>query len=276
MKRLHRIALTAAALEALGAAYSFVLLPRLRRWGATAEEVSRRLPGDELVADPLYTTTHAVTVRAPAEAVWPWLVQIGQNRGGFYTYDALENLAGLEVRSADRVHPEWQDLRAGEDYLTLDPDETMKMAVAVIQPPHAFVVRSGAPGEPPQEAGSLFRGEMAWTWGFYLEPAGPAETRLIIRSRAPPGGAPCPPPSRRPSASNRPTSSWKRACCAASATVPSRPRPEPERFASVIPERRAHVHRDPPVTSLGHGAQPATWADKRGFRREAARFLART
>ena len=125
-----------------------------------------------------------MTVHAAAEAVWPWLVQIGQNRGGFYTYDALENLAGLNVRSADRVHPEWQDLRAGEDYLSLDPDETMKMTIAVLEPPRAFVVRSGPPGEPPQEAGSLFRGEMAWTWGFYLEPAGPAETRLIIRSRA--------------------------------------------------------------------------------------------
>jgi hypothetical protein len=184
VKRLPKIAVTAVALEALGAAYSFVLLPRLRRWGATAYEVSRALPGDELVPAPLYTTTHAITVRASAEAIWPWLVQIGQNRGGFYTYDALENLAGLNVRSANRVHPEWQDLRAGEDYLTLDPDQTMKMAVAVFEPPRAFVVRSGAPGEPPQEAGSLFRGEMAWTWGFYLDHAGPSETRLIIRSRA--------------------------------------------------------------------------------------------
>jgi len=184
MRRLHKAALTAVAVEALGAAYSFVLLPRLRRWGATAEEVSRPLPGDELVPAPLYSTTHAITVRAPAEDVFPWLVQIGQNRGGFYTYDTLENLAGLKVRSADRIHPEWQDLRAGDDYLTLDPDETMKMAIAVLEPPHAFVVRSGAPGEPPQEAGSLFRGEMAWTWGFYLQPEGPAVCRLVIRSRA--------------------------------------------------------------------------------------------
>jgi hypothetical protein len=184
MRRLHKVALAAVTLEAIGAAYSFVVLPRLRRWGATPDEVSRALPGDDLVADPRYTTTHALTVRAAAEDIWPWLVQIGQNRGGFYTYDALENLAGLKVRSADRVHPEWQELRAGEDYLTLDPDETMKMTVAVLEPPRAFVVRSGAPGEPPQEAGSLFRGEMAWTWGFYLEPAGAAETRLIIRSRA--------------------------------------------------------------------------------------------
>ena len=184
MRRLHKIALAAVAIEALGAAYSFVLLPRLRRWGATADEVSRPLPGDDLVADPLYTTTHAVTVRAPADAVWPWLVQIGQNRGGFYTYDVLENVAGLKVRSADRIHPEWQELRAGVDYITLDPDESMKMTIAVLEPPRAFVVRSGEPGEPPQEAGSFFRGELAWTWGFYLEPVGASETRLVVRSRA--------------------------------------------------------------------------------------------
>jgi hypothetical protein len=184
VRRLHQIALAAVALEALGAAYSFAVLPRLRRWGASPDEVARALPGDEFVPDPLYTTTHAVTVHATAEAVWPWLVQIGQNRGGFYTYDALENLAGLKVRSADRIHPEWQDLHAGEDYLSLDPDETMKMTIAVLEPPHAFVVRSGAPGEPPQEAGSLFRGEMAWTWGFYLEPLDERSTRLVIRSRA--------------------------------------------------------------------------------------------
>ena len=60
----------------------------------------------------------------------------------------------------------------------------MKITVRVLDPRRAFVVRSGAPGEPPQEAGSLFRGEMAWSWGFYLEPGGPAETRLLIRSRA--------------------------------------------------------------------------------------------
>jgi hypothetical protein len=184
MRRLHKVALVAVALETLGAAYSYVLLPRLRRWGTMEGEAERALPGDDLIPDPLYATTHAISVSAAVEEVWPWLVQIGQNRGGFYTYDALENLAGLNVRSADRIHAEWQDLRAGEDYLTLDPDETMKMTIALLEPPRAFVVRSGAPGDPPQEAGSLFRGEMAWTWGFYLEPAGPAQCRLIIRSRA--------------------------------------------------------------------------------------------
>ena len=184
MKRLHKIALAAVTLEALGAAYYFALLPRLRRWGASADEVARAFPGDDLVADPLYVTTRAITIAAPAAGVFPWLVQIGQNRGGFYTYDALENLMKLDVHSADTINPEWQDLTVGEDYVTLDPDGSMKMPVAVLAPPRAFVIRSGAPGEPPQESGSFFRGELAWLWGFHLEPLDERTTRLIIRCRA--------------------------------------------------------------------------------------------
>ena len=184
MKRLHGIALTAVALEALGAAYSFVLLPRLRRWGATPAEATRALPGDHLVPDAFYTTTHAITVQASAEDIWPWLVQIGQNRGGFYSYDVLENLAKLDIHSADHIDPAWQDVRVDEDYMSLDPDGHMKLTVRVLEPQRAFVVRSGAPGEPPQAAGDLFRGEMAWSWGFYLDPADAGATRLIIRTRA--------------------------------------------------------------------------------------------
>jgi hypothetical protein len=184
MKRLHKVAVAAVTLEALGVAYSFALLPRLRRWGATRDEASCPLPGDDLVPAPLYQTTHAISVHAPAKAVFPWLVQIGQNRGGFYSYDLLENLARLDIHSADRVHPEWQELKVGEDYMSLDPDDQMKLTVRVLEQDRAFVVRSGAPGEPPQAAGSLFRGEMAWSWGFYLEPGGTGVTRLIIRTRA--------------------------------------------------------------------------------------------
>jgi hypothetical protein len=184
VKRLHKIALAAVTLEALGAAYSFVLLPRLRRWGATPDELSRPLPGDHLVPDALYTTTHAATVSAAAADIWPWLVQIGQGRGGFYSYDVLENLARLDIHSADRIHPEWQDLRLDEDFMALDPDGYMKLTVRVLEPERAYVVRSGAPHEPPQEAGDLFRGEMAWSWGFYLEPIDDHTTRLIIRTRA--------------------------------------------------------------------------------------------
>ena len=184
MKRLHKVAVAAVALEALGAAYSLLLLPRLRRWGATRDEASRPLPGDELIPRPLYATTHAVTIHAPAEAVFPWLVQIGQNRGGFYTYDALENLFRLDIHSADRIHPEWQDLRPGRDFVSLDPDETMQLTIVELESPHSFVIRTGAPGGPPAPAGDFFKGEIAASWAFIVEPLTPVSSRLLIRWRA--------------------------------------------------------------------------------------------
>jgi hypothetical protein len=184
VRRLHKVALVAAALEALGAAYSFVLLPRLRRWGATGEEAARALPGDDLIPAPLYATTHAISVNAPVQDVWPWLVQLGQNRGGFYTYDALENLFRLDIHSADRIHEEWQDLEASRDYVCLDPGGTMKMTIAVLEPPRAFVIRTGAPGDEPQGPGDFFKGEIAASWAFVVEPAGDGACRLLIRWRA--------------------------------------------------------------------------------------------
>ena len=76
------------------------LLHRWRtRWNATADEVKESLPGDEIVKAPTWTYTHAIRIRAPRAAVWPWLVQIGQGRGGFFSYEVLENLAGAFSRS---------------------------------------------------------------------------------------------------------------------------------------------------------------------------------
>ena len=184
MRRLHKIAFTASAVEALAAAHWFALLPRLRRWGATPDELERPLPGDDLVPDAFYVTTRAIAVDAPAADVFPWVVQIGQNRGGFYTYDALENLFRLDIHSADTVHPEWQALEAGRDYVTLDPDGTMKLTVVTLDAPHAFVLRTGAPDDGPQPPGSFFRGEIAASWAFIVEPRGATDSRLVIRWRA--------------------------------------------------------------------------------------------
>jgi hypothetical protein len=153
-------------------------------WGATWDEVVAPLPGDELIDNPLYVTTRAITIAAPAAAVWPWLLQLGQNRGGFYSYDLLENLAGLDIHSADEVRPEWQDLHAGEDFITLDPDGVMKMTIVTLDPGRALVLRSGAPGEPPQGPGDFFKGEIEWTWAFVLQEPSAASTRLQVRSRA--------------------------------------------------------------------------------------------
>src|SRR5947209_19113016 len=86
----------------------------MMHWGATDEERLKRVPCDELVPDPITTSTRAITVNTPVEVVWPWLAQIGQDRGGFYSYDWLENLAGCKMDNADRIHPEWQQRAIGE------------------------------------------------------------------------------------------------------------------------------------------------------------------
>jgi hypothetical protein len=138
-----------------------------RAVGASDEEVRRPLPGDDLVPEPAAQSTRAVTIHAPAAEVWKWLVQIGQGRGGFYSYDWLENLAGIEVRSAGRVDPAWQSLAVG-DLVRAAPERTIPDAgwtVAALEPERALVLRG---------------------WGaFVLDPIDPHTTRLIARSRMP-------------------------------------------------------------------------------------------
>ena len=157
-----------AAVAGLAAAGLYVGLaePWMRRWGSTAAERERTLPGDDLVPDPGLTVDHAVTIDAPPERVWPWLAQIGQDRGGFYSYEWLENLAGCEMRNADRIHPEWQRREIGESVMLhpLAPGP----AVTIFDPPRTL----GLEG-----------------WGvFVIAPAGPGRSRLIVRGRLPKGG----------------------------------------------------------------------------------------
>src|SRR5450759_2138223 len=113
MRRRHMVGVI--AMGAAGAAYLLLARPRHLRWGATDQESRGPLPGDDLLANPDLAATRAITVRAPADQVWPWIAQLGQGRGGFYSYDALENLIGCDIRSADRVVPEWQDVKVGDE-----------------------------------------------------------------------------------------------------------------------------------------------------------------
>jgi hypothetical protein len=101
---------------------AIVLRPWHTTWGASGAEIAKSLPGDQFVPDAHYRMDHAVTVHAPADSVWPWIAQIGQDRGGFYSYDRLERLIGDDVRNADRVHPEWQDRRVGDLVRATQPD----------------------------------------------------------------------------------------------------------------------------------------------------------
>lgn len=157
----------AAATAGAVAAYAYAIRPWHLRWGATAEEASAPLLGDELVPHPKSRATHAITINAPVKAVWPWLVQIGQDKGGFYSYSWLENLVGCHLRNPDRVLPEFQSLKVG-DQVRLHP-KMPPLPVLVCEPYRAIVLGSNTdnPG----------------TWGFYLEEIDEKTTRLIIRGR---------------------------------------------------------------------------------------------
>jgi hypothetical protein len=96
---------------------TMVMRPWYSRWGATEAEVTASLPGDALVPNPVSQSTWAVTVQAPPEAIWPWLVQMGWGRGGFYTYEWFENgVLQLGIHNADRIVPEWQDIAIGDHF----------------------------------------------------------------------------------------------------------------------------------------------------------------
>ncbi len=107
-----------AAVTAIGgaaAAYVFLARSQQLRWGATDDEADGPLLGDDLIPHPDLSATRAIAVRTSAGQVWPWIAQLGQGRGGFYSYDFLENLVGCDIHSADRIIPEWQDVRVGDE-----------------------------------------------------------------------------------------------------------------------------------------------------------------
>jgi hypothetical protein len=96
-------------------AYRLWIQPWQHRWGATDEEIRHPMPGDDLVPDAA-STTRAITIAAPPEQVWPWLVQLGYDRGGWYSYDWIDNDG---QPSADRIIPELQQLQVGDQILML-------------------------------------------------------------------------------------------------------------------------------------------------------------
>src|SRR5262249_25418482 len=128
---------------ALGAAvpwvYSLTVRPWLLRWGATPAEVTANLPGDAVVPHPTWQSTRAIHIAAPVEVVWPWLAQMGQDRAGLYSYDWLENLAGLKFHSADRIVPDWQSVKVG-DTVRFAPDQDT-LCVIQVEPNHCLVWR---------------------------------------------------------------------------------------------------------------------------------------
>jgi hypothetical protein len=162
-RRPSPLALFGTAATAL---YVLVIRPWHLRWGAQPSDERRPLPGDELFPKDGTQILHAVTIDAPVAQVWPWLAQVGQDRGGFYSYEWLENLAGCQMENADRIHPEWQHRELGE---TVHLHPAGGLRVRVFESGRALGLKG---------------------WGtFALEPLGTDRTRLIARGGVPPGAA---------------------------------------------------------------------------------------
>ncbi|ANI39053.1 hypothetical protein [Mycolicibacterium vaccae] len=164
---------------ALSAALVVGYRGRMRRWmytwGATHEESVAGLPGDDLVAGGP-RTTRAVSIAAAPEAVWPWLAQIGEDRGGFYSYSALERAVGADIHNASVIHPEWQSLRVGDTvWLARRGGDRGRQVVAALEPGSSLVLMS------PDDYRRVQEGEKAsGSWSFHLLPEG-SGTRLLAR-----------------------------------------------------------------------------------------------
>lgn len=157
-------------------AYGLFIRPWMLNWGATAAETRMALPGDELVPVPGYQSTRAMTIAAPAEEVWAWLIQLGQDRGGFYSYSWLENLFFADIHNTNDVRPEWQNVAVGDLIamtprgwplgLVRRPARSIGVRIEKVKRPELLILRS---------------------WGsFVLRPVHEKAARLVIRSRGSP------------------------------------------------------------------------------------------
>ena len=163
------------------ALYRMRLRPWMYTWGASDDEIKAVLPGDELVASHTPRTTRALTIDAPIAAVWPWLAQIGEDRGGFYSYSVLERAVGAHIENATTVHPEWQDVHVGDTvWLARRYGDAARQVVAAVAPGSHLVLMSPGDFERVQQG---MRASGAW--GFYLRRKD-GWTRLIARGS---GGA---------------------------------------------------------------------------------------
>ncbi|HEY8167943.1 MAG TPA: hypothetical protein VIF84_04455 [Candidatus Limnocylindrales bacterium] len=182
---------------ALAATYLVALRPLWRQWGVDPTEATQSLPGDDLVPEPRAVDTRGLTVAAPPSAVWPWLVQMGYGRAGWYSYDAID-MAG---RSVTEIHPEWQSLAVDE---TVQTDPRGGFRVKVLEPERCLVLyydtvlmreqmaaaaAADAPAASPNvratgvALSSMTPPEFSISWAFVLQPTADGGTRLIERFR---------------------------------------------------------------------------------------------
>lgn len=149
------------------AIYLSILHPWMNRWGATDAEISMSLPGDGLDAGAVTTSTRTVTIHAPASEVWKWVVQLGQERAGFYSNDWLENLVLSDIHNSDKIHPEWQSRQQGE--------RVYGAGGAVYRQSSFWTIKV------------YEEGKVLYLWGsIVVIPADETTTRLLVRTYAVP------------------------------------------------------------------------------------------
>jgi hypothetical protein len=194
-----------SAVIASSAVYFLVVRPKVKGWGVDPVEADLPLPGDDLVPEPSAIETRGITIEAPPAAIWPWLVQMGYERAGWYSYDALDN----KNASADRILPEFQHLVPGE-IMPTHPGGGFR--IEVVEPEKALVLyidtelvqgqartaeaegKTELPTAGLKATGALGRTafpDFAASWAFYLRPTDDGKTRLVERFRAQtPGNGP--------------------------------------------------------------------------------------
>jgi hypothetical protein len=177
--RFWRILAMIVALWALGTAvYLIFLWPWMRTWGATEAEINAVLPGDEIVPQANIRATKGITVQAPPQAIYPWLLQIGVDRGGMYSYDWLENLFGLNVHTTDQIVPEYQDVQIGDFWRFTPQDYVLSpgpgLYVQQLIENEAVLLCFGVEGKANEPCID--------TWQFVLAPQADGSTRLLLRS----------------------------------------------------------------------------------------------
>lgn len=167
----YRVLNFISALAIVGIVIALYLLwarPYQLSWGASEEEIERSMPGDELASQPDFLATRAITIDGTPEEIWPWLIQMGYGRAGFYGYDLLENVGSKRgIRSAEQILPEFQDFNVGDEV----PISAVHTMVFYAIQPNQFVVWAGAGDASPG----------SFTWALY--PINDEQTRLVSRIR---------------------------------------------------------------------------------------------
>lgn len=177
--RFWRIVLVILGVWAVGTTvYLLILWPWMKSWGATEGEIEAALPGDDIVPNANLRSTKGITIQAPPEAIYPWLLQIGVDRGGMYSYDWLENLFGLNVHTTDRIMPEYQNVQVG-DFWRFTPKEYVLnpgpgLYVKQLVENEAVLLCFGLESKPDETCFD--------TWQLVLVPQANGSTRLLLRS----------------------------------------------------------------------------------------------